>query len=297
MNPTRYVDPSVLAGLQSCALAARYVCEGVIGGAHASLHSGYNAEFSHHREYLPGDDPRHIDWKRWGRTGKLYIRQYEENASLNAVILMDDSASMHFQGKEGLSKAVYSRYLAASLAYLLLRQRDGVGLATFADNVQDFIPPSSRATRFADICQVLDQPPRKGKTSLNSMLEELLPRIRKRCMFIVISDFLASEEEILNAAARLAHARHEILAFHVMSPEELQFPYQDFSRFEDMETQDWVELSGKAAKATYQKNLERFLREVRASILKYQADYLLMNTRIPLEMALTRFLHRRAGVA
>lgn len=292
---SRYVSLELLAGLQNLSLAARYVCEGMIGGAHKSAYVGYNAEFSHHREYLPGDEIRHIDWKRYAKSEKLYIRQYEESASLNAMILLDDSASMQMPSEKGLTKAAYARIIAASLSWLLLRQRDGVGIMTFSDAMLDLIPISARMTQFAQIVKVLDTPrPSHGQTRLSEALDTLLPLLKKKCMILLISDFVERQAPLQEAIQKIAYHNHEMIAFQILTPEELDFPWSDFSIFQDSETQDTLLMEGKGVKEEYLQNLKLFLAETEEFLRRHHSDYLMIRSSHPVEKALSHFLYRRS---
>ncbi len=294
MGLPQFVDLSLLASLNNYSLAARYVCEGVIGGSHKSAYVGYNSEFSHHREYMPGDEIRHVDWKRFAKTGKYYIKQYEESSSLNAMILLDDSDSMRIPSKEGLQKNIYARILTSSLCWLLLKQRDGVGFVRFAESMTHFLPLTSKMTRFSELCSLLDSEPSSGKTNLVKTLDQTLPLLKKKCMFILISDFLEDEESLKAAVERIAFYGHEIIAFHLLTAEELTFPWDEFSEFHDLESEEILTMEAKSAKEEYQKNLRYFLAETEGHLRQHQADYQLLRTSYPIEKALTHFLYRRS---
>lgn len=292
---SRYVSLEILASLQNLPLAARYVCEGMIGGAHKSAYVGYNAEFSHHREYIVGDEPRHIDWKRFAKSEKLYIRQYEESASLNAMILVDDSASMYLQSQSGLTKALYARIIAASLAWLLLRQRDGVGLMTFSKDMHSFVPVSAKMTQFAEIIRLLEQTPAQNKdTNLAKSLDKLLPHLRKKCMIILLSDFVEPEQNLQPAIEKIAYNNHEMIAFQLLTPEELDFPFKEFSEFYDSETGASLSMEARNARDEYMHNLHLFLGETEAFLRRHHSDYQLIRTSHPVEKALSHFLYRRS---
>jgi len=294
LNQNSFLDPSLLAQIKSMYLAARYVAEGAIGGFHKSPYVGYNAEFSHHREYQPGDDLRHIDWQRYGKSGKYYVKQYEESSALNAFLMMDRSASMSFESKDGLNKDYYSKVLIASLAYLLLHQRDGVGFLSFANTVEDFLPISSKMTQFAALVDALDNQVSGGRVSLLQTVEQTLPQLRKKCMIVLVSDFLDMQEELLEALKMIRYYRHEVLAFHVLSPDELKFPHQQFSTFVDVETGEEMNLEGKAVEKRYQENLDLYLKELKSYMHQLGIDYQLLDTKIPLEKALIHFLYTRS---
>ena len=294
MNRQEFLDPGLLAHVKNLYLAARYVAEGAIGGFHRSAYVGYNAEFSHHREYQPGDEIKHVDWKRYGKTGKYYIKQYEESSSLNALLLLDQSSSMGTEPSKGLSKEHYSKILVCALAYLLLHQRDGVGYLGFAKDVLSFLPISTRMTLFGELVKSLETTPSGGGTSLLHAVKELLPRLKKKCMILLISDFLDLEDELMEAVRMLRFHRHEVLAFHLLSFEDLQFPYQDFSTFIDVETGKSLSIEARVIQKQYQESLDSYLKETCSKLQELGVDYHLFDTSIPVEKALIHYLYKRS---
>lgn len=293
MKSDQFVDPSLLAHVKNLYLTARTVAEGAIGGFHKSPYLGHNAEFSHHREYILGDELKHIDWKRYAKSGKYYIKQYEESSSLNAMILLDQSASMSIESKTGLNKDQYAKILTSSLAYLLLEQHDGVGFMSFAEGVNSFLPISSKKTRFAELISVLESELPKGTTSLITAMDQLLPSLKKRSVVVIISDFLHMDEDLLQTIKMLRYFKHEVIAFHLLSSEEVDFPYKDFSLFEDPETNFTMGIDASSVKKQYKKNLNEYLNEVKSSMLKYNVDYQLFQTNQSIEKALIHYLYRR----
>ncbi len=294
LNSKKFLDPKLFAQVKNLYLAARYVAEGAIGGYHKSPYVGYNAEFSHHREYQPGDELRHIDWKRYGKSGKYYVKQYEESSSLNGFLMLDQSASMGANSPSNLSKERYSQILCCALAYLLLNQRDGVGFLSFADKMRDFLPISSRMTQFGQLVNFLEGSNSVGRTSLLDSINEVLPNLKKKCLIIIISDFLDLEDELIEAIRILRFHKHEIVAFHILSPEELTFPYEDFSTFVDLETGTTLSMEARSVKKNYEKSLQVYLKEIRSVMHQYSVDYQLFDTSIPLEKALVHFLYKRS---
>lgn len=288
------MDPKLYAQLKSLYLAAKYVAEGAVGGYHKSPYVGYNAEFSHHREYFPGDELRHIDWKRYAKSGKYYVKQYEESSSLNAFLMLDQSASMSATSELGVSKERYSQILCSALAYMLLHQRDGVGYLSFADSVKNFLPISSRMTQFGQLVNFIENSDVRGGTSLLKSVEAVLPNLKKKCLIVLISDFLDLEEELLEAIKILRFHKHELIAFHILSPEELTFPFEDFSTFVDLETGVNLSVEARAVKKNYEQSLNTYLKEIRSVMHRYNADYQLFDTSIPIEKALVHFLYRRS---
>ncbi len=294
LNRKGFLDPKLFAQVKSLYLAARYVAEGAIGGYHKSPYVGYNAEFSHHREYQPGDELRHIDWKRYGKSGKYYVKQYEESSSLNGFLMLDQSASMGAKSVSSLSKDRYSQVLCCAIAYLLLNQRDGVGFLSFADKIRNFLPISSRMTQFGQLVNFLEASHSFGKTSLIDSIKATLPNLKKKCLVIIISDFLDLEDELIEAIRILRFHKHELVAFHILSPEELKFPFEDFSTFVDLETGSTLSLEARTIKNNYEESLDIYLKEIRSVMHKYSVDYQLFDTSIPIEKALVHFLYKRS---
>ncbi|MCJ8345118.1 DUF58 domain-containing protein [bacterium] len=293
MKSDQFVDPSLLAHVKNLYLAARTVAEGAIGGFHKSPYLGHNAEFSHHREYIAGDELKHIDWKRYAKSDKYYVKQYEESTSLNAMILLDQSASMSTETKRGLSKDQYAKILTSSLAYLLLEQHDGVGFMSFADGVNSFLPISTKKTRFAELISILESEVPKGSTSLIAAMDRLLPTLKKRSLVVIISDFLHMDEDLLTTIKMLRYFKHEVIAFHLLSCEEIEFPFKDFAIFEDPETNLSMGVDASAVQKQYKKNLDAYLNEVKSTMHKYNVDYQLFPTDQSIEKALIHYLYRR----
>ena len=294
MNKQNFLDPSLLAHVKNLYMAARYVAEGAIGGFHKSPYVGHNAEFSHHREYQPGDEIRHLDWKRYGKTGKYYIKQFEESSALNALIFLDQSASMGAATSKGLTKELYSKVLVCALAYLLLNQRDGVGYVGFSSKVRSFIPISTRMTQFAELVTNLESNSASGTTSLLQAVKTLVPKLKKKCMTLLISDFLDQEKELMEAIQLLRFHRHEVLCFHLLSHDDLRFPFQEFSTFIDVETSESLSLEARVIQKQYQESLDSFLKEVRSRLQELGVDYHLFDTTIPIEKALIHYLYKRS---
>jgi len=294
MPSHEFLDPSLFAQVKNLYLAARYVAEGAIGGFHASPYVGYNAEFSHHREYIPGDEIRHVDWKRYAKSGKFYVKQYEESSSLNALLVFDQSASMRSPATEGLTKDQYGKILIAALAYILLHQRDGVGFVSFAEKVNQFLPISTRMTQFGELVKALDEAEFEGKTSFLGSMKNALKNLKKRSLVILVSDFLDQEDEVLEAIRMIRFHKHEILAFHLLTRDEYKFPYDDLTRFVDLETGQSLTLEPRVVRQRYQDSLQAFLKELKSKMEQYSVDYNLFQTSVPLEKALTHFLYRRS---
>ncbi len=288
-----YFDPLVLAKISTLTLRARYVVEGLLSGLHESPYRGYSVEFAEHREYAPGDEIRRIDWKAYGKFDRYFVKEYEEETNLRAYLLLDASASMNY-GSQGLTKFDYGCYLAASLAYLLLRQGDYVGLATFGDQVQRYIPPRSGLKHMQALSSQMEATRPQGETHLDQVLREIAGKITRRGMIMVISDLFDASERVMRALKYFRHRRHEVMVFHLLDDNELRFPFDRLTVFEDLEDPTLRVLSEpRSIREAYLQQLQAFLDDYRQACRRERIDYNLFDTTTPLDVALTRYLARR----
>jgi uncharacterized protein (DUF58 family) len=288
-----YFDPLVLAKIANMSLRARHVVEGLLSGLHDSPYRGYSVEFAAHREYTPGDEIRHIDWKAYGKFDRYFIKEYEEETNLRAYLLVDASASMDYSS-EGLSKFDYSCYLAASLAYLMLHQGDDVGLVTFNTQVQRYIPPRGGIQHLHALASHLEATRPQGETHLDQVLRELAGKLARRGMIVIISDLFDAPEVVMRALRYFRHRRNEVIVFHVLDKNELEFPFQRLTVFEDIEDTAVRVLSDpRTIRAAYLQQMETFLAEYQRACRRETIDYSLFPTTTPLDVALTRYLARR----
>lgn len=292
-RPQSYFDPLVLAKITKMSVRARYVVEGLLSGLHKSPYRGYSVEFAEHREYVPGDEIRRIDWKAYGKFDRYFIKEYEEETNLRAYLLLDASASMDY-GTAGLRKFDYGCYLAASLAYLMLHQGDEVGLATFGATVQRYIPPRGGMQHLHALASHLEMTQPQGETRLEQVLQELARKIKQRGLIVVISDLLDAPEAVMRTLHYFRHRRHEVIVFHVMDHDELEFPFQRLTVFEDSEHPATRVLSEpRTIRDAYLQQLQGFLQEYQQACRREAIDYHLFATTTPLDMALTHYLARR----
>jgi uncharacterized protein (DUF58 family) len=283
----------VLAKIATMSLRARHVVEGLLSGLHKSPYRGYSVEFAEHREYAPGDEIRRIDWKAYGKFDRYFIKEYEEETNLRAYLLLDASASMDY-GSGGMRKFDYGCYLAASLAYLMLRQGDEVGLATFGAQVQRYIPPRGGMQHLHALSRHLETVQPQGETRLEAVLRELAAKIRQRGLIILISDLFELPDTVLRTLHYFRHRRHEVLVFHVLDANELTFPFQRLTVFEDSEQPATRILSDpRSIRAAYLQQLQAFLDAYQRGCRRESIDYHLFSTTTPLDVALTRYLARR----
>lgn len=288
-----YFDPLVLAKISNMSLRARYVVEGMLSGLHKSPYRGYSVEFAEHREYVPGDEIRRIDWKAYGKFDRYFVKEYEEETNLRATIFLDASASMAY-GSQGLSKFEYGCYLAASLAYLMLRQGDYVGLVTFGADVQRYIPPRSGLAHMQALMHQLESTEPGGETHLDRSLREIAGKITKRGMILVISDLFDDPEAVLRTLKFFRHRRNEVMVFHLLDHDELEFPFERLTVFEDIEAPTARVLAEpKVIREAYLQQLQSFIGDYRQSCRRDLIDYNCFPTTMPLDIALTRYLARR----
>ena len=292
--PTRqsYFDPLVLAKIANLSLRARYVVEGLLTGLHDSHYKGFSVEFAEHREYVPGDDPRHIDWKAFGKSDRYVIKQYEEETNLRSHILLDLSASMDY-ASDGVSKFDYACTLAASLAYLMLKQHDAVGLFTFAEDVRQFVPPRAGLEHIQAIAHCLETSALGGQTSFVTSLRTAMNSIRRRGIIIIISDLFDDPERLVRGLQHLRHKKNEVVVMHVLDRAELDFPFKEMTRFEDLEDDVFVNTDPRVIRDEYLRAMNEFQDSYRTTLNAQMIDYALFATDTPLDKALVRFLSRR----
>ncbi len=300
----RFLDPKTLSRLSSMEMRARIVVEGFVSGLHKSPYRGFGVEFVEYRQYTPGDDIRHVDWKAVGRSDRYYVKEYEDETNLQCVLLLDRSASMGYGARRsgrsrptrrtsGLDKLEYGSYLAASLAYLIMRQGDGVGLVTFDRAVHDYLPPSSKNTHLHAIHSTLEDLSAAEGTDIGRPLHELAESIPRRGLVILISDLIDDVEQMMNALMHFRFKGHEVLVFHIVDREELTFPFTETARFDDPETGERITVTPSAIRDDYLEAVRDFMESIRTGCAKIQVDYERMETERPLDFALFSYLSRR----
>lgn len=289
----KMLDPLVVSRLGKLELIARLVVEGFITGLHRSPYHGFSVEFTDHRPYMPGDERKNIDWKLYAKTERYYIKQFEEETNLKAYLLLDTSRSMAYSREGTLPKDRYAALLASSLAYLLLRQRDGVGLALYSEKLQKYIPPRARMSQIKVITGALESFRCEGLTRPLPIFRELAERIHRRGLIVVLSDLLTAPEETLRSLKYFAHHKHEVIVFHILDPAELSLPGSGEVIYRDMETKEALQTDSWEIKAAYDREIERLTRELRMSCRESLIDYQLVSTDTPFDKALFSFLEKR----
>ena len=283
------LDPTVLARLSGIDLVARTVVDGFLTGLHRSPVFGFSLEFAEYRPYTPGDDPRFIDWNVFSRTDRTYIKRYLGETNTHLMILIDASASMGFQSR-GITKIQYARYLAASLAYLAIRQHDATGLIVFDEKVRDYRPPSTRPGHLHSLLHMLEKAePAKG-TNLNLPFDHFREHVTKRGLVAVISDFYADPESVVKAAHPLAYQGQDMAFFHVLDPGELEPEFGGSVLLEDMETGEMMDISSDYARREYRTRIQDHIAKMKSETQGVGADYITLNTAEPLDLALREYL-------
>jgi uncharacterized protein (DUF58 family) len=292
MPHTLKLDAGLLASIEDLSLLAQTVVEGFFEGLHRSPFLGYSTEFSAYRAYTQGDNLRHIDWKVWARTDELYIKQFEDDTNLCCHIFLDTSASMDF-GAGPANKFDYGRVLAAVLGYLMVRQRDAPGLVLFNDSARLAIPAQTTRSQADEIYLLLSRAKAGGRTLVDQSLFQLVETFTRRGLAVVISDFFSPGETALELLRQLAAVRQEVIAFHVLAPEEVDLPYHHEYLMEDSETGEQIPVHPELFRPEYQQRLTAFCRRLEEQCVKLEVDYQRLRTDAPLDVALIAYLERR----
>lgn len=289
-------DPSELRKYGGLTLIARTLVEGFLTGVHKSPYKGFSVEFAEHRQYYPGDEIRHIDWRAYGKTDRYYIKEYEEETNLKAYLLVDASGSMSYRGKsKNPSKFQYAQYVAASLAFLMLHQRDAVGLAIHDTRLRAMIPAKSASKHLLRIIRMLEATKPGGETELAPIWHDLAGhQIRRRGMVVILSDCFDDVDRLLRALQHFRHKRHEVLLFHVLAPEEIEFPFSRLTQFRNLEiAADKLLVDPYRLRSEYLKNFQTFCNTLKDRAGGMRIDYHLLRTDEPVERALGIYLTRR----
>ena len=290
---SRFLDPELLASLSSMEIRARTVVEGMIEGQHKSPFKGFNVEFSEYRQYVPGDPLKDIDWKVYARTDKFYIKEHEEETNLSGYLVMDTSGSMSYKGAGALSKIDYASTLAASLAYLMLKQQDSVGLVTFADGLRKMIRPRTGMAHLKAVCSELEATRASETTNIGESLDMVGQSMKKRGIFILFSDLMDNAEVIIKKLRQLKTRRHEIVLYHVLDRDEINFPFDDTTIFRDLEDRSEITTDAFTLREEYLKRVRTLLNTFKSALRKSGIDYLIADTSTPLEANLRSFFTRR----
>lgn len=287
---TQFLDPAVLGRIGNLELLARTVVDGFLTGLHRSPYLGFSMDFAEHRPYMPGDDIRRIDWKLFARSDRHYIKLFEADTNANFSVLLDLSASMSY-GSHSLTKLDYARYLAACLTYFSNKQRDRVGLVTFDHEIVDYVPPSMK--HLDTILHTLDRAKAGRPGSLAEPILKITEMLGRKGILVVISDFYEEPDAVLSSLGPLRARGHDVIVFHVMDPYELEFPFQEASGFEDLETGEQIPVIPGKLRADYLAMMNAHLAALERSCTDHRIDYRLLDTSKPLDTALFEYLLAR----
>lgn len=311
---TKYLNPVALARISNLELKAKFVVEGFMTGLHKSPYHGFSVEFAEHRQYMPGDDLKFLDWKVFAKTEKYFIKQYEEETNLKAYILLDISKSMDFAyreenanfnlknlfGKNGrtennqrISKLEYGSYIAASLAYLMLLQRDSVSLTTYDTKISKYIPPRSTNSNLKLILKELSGIKSEGATGTADCLNIIAEKIKRRGLIIIISDLFDKQDEVLKSLRHFRYDKNEVIVFQVLDPVEISFLDGNPVKLIDAETKEELYSQPATVRNEYSKAMNEFIKKYRDECLKNNIDHVLLTTETPFDTALLKYLNKR----
>ena len=293
---TRFLDPELLARIGSLELLARTVVEGFMSGLHRSPFTGFSTEFTEYRQYNPGDDLRYLDWRLLARTDRYFIKKYRADTNTQCHLLVDTSASMNYAHASSVTKLQYAQFLAASLAYLLNRQQDAVGLVAFAEKVHTHVPARNRTGHMRTIFGNLSMLEAAGQTNLSASLHQLAEMLTQRGIVVIVSDFYDQPERLGEAFQHLRFKGHDTIAFQVLDQNELDFDFDDpVLLLEDAETQEQMPVLPDVVMDGYRERMRRHVEDMRQCAAANNVDYELLTTKQPLDFALLSFLSRRSG--
>ena len=289
----RYLDPIFLSKLGNMDLVARCAVEGFFSGLHPSPFHGFSVEYSDHREYHAGDELKFVDWKVFGRSDKLYIKQFQQETNTTAYILLDSSKSMSFAGNGGVSKLKYASFLAAAMSYLMLSQSDSTSLILFSERISKRIPPLSKRTHLNTILAALQHNKPAGQTNLAGVLRTVAETTKRRGIVILISDLLDDEADIYKGLAHLKFLKHDVIVFQTLDHQELNLDYEGLIQFEDLETRAKMRTFPQSLREGYHQRVSEFLDDIEKTTGNSGIDYCLLDTSETLDRALVAYLAKR----
>lgn len=293
-NSPKSIDPQTLAKLQGLKIRARQLVEGYVSGLHRSPYRGFSIEFAEHREYVAGDDLRYVDWKVFGRTDKLYLKQYEDETNLICYLVVDVSESMQYRGPGApLSKFEYAQCLAAALSWLVLQQQDAVGLVTFDDQIRAQVRPGGNPAHWQQILQVLESCEPVAKTTLGPIIHELAERFHKRGVVVILSDFFDRLEPLLAGLKHFRHRRHDVVLLHVLDAAEIEFPFGRPMLFRGLEQFPAIRADPQEIRDAYRAEFSSFCQALRRCCRQHGLQYVESRTDQPFDVPLSKFLVRR----
>ena len=291
-----YFDPNILSKLNNLYIKARCVVEGFIVGMHRSPYHGFSIEFSNHKEYKPKDEIKHVDWKLWARTDKYFIKEYEEETNLRTYILLDKSMSMDYKSSLHISKLEYGKIIAASLSYLMIKQKDAVGITTFDSKIANKTDNKSTKSHLKNILTLLENSYSSEDTAINTILHEYAEKIKQRGLIILISDLLDNPEKVINGLNHFKYLGHEVLVFHILDNNEIELNLNNKTRFIDLETTETIITDPQLIKSQYMKTVKNFINYYKKKCLQNNIDYIMINTKNEISNVLFKYLQKRMTI-
>jgi len=289
VRPEEYLKPEIIKQVARLDLKARFIVQGLFAGLHRSPFQGFSVEFSEHRKYVPGDEPKTIDWAVLARTDRFYVKKFQAETNLTCYLAVDISRSMDY-ASEGITKLEYAIYLSASLGYLMINQQDSVGLALFDEKLSTYLPAESRRKHLVRLIGSLAGSRPKGTTNIAQALRELGLLVRKRGMIIVMSDFLTDPAGAFRGLCHLRYRGHEVVVFHILDPAEIRFPFSGPLRLREPETGEFIEVEPADVRKHYIERMSGFIDKFRTACFNERIDYVQMDTSISFDRALISFL-------
>lgn len=288
----KYLNPEFIARLKGMHLKARLVVEGFLEGLHRSPFKGSSVEFAEYRPYIPGDNPKQIDWRVYGRTDRLYVKEYQEETNLRAYILLDSSGSMNYSSDK-ITKFEYASYLAGALIYLLIKQKDSVGLAYFDTEIRDFLPPRSSFPHMHLLFKKISEIKPGRETSISTALSQLAQKIKRRGLIILISDCFDFPEPFLETLRGLRYKKNELIVFQILDPQEIEFNFNLPLEMKDMETKKRMVVDPQKLRKEYREILDEFIQKISKGCKEHEIEHHLITTSQPLDKALFSYLGKR----
>lgn len=290
----RLLDPARLSELQGLELKARLIVEGYLAGVHRSPYHGFSVEFAEHREYVPGDDLRYVDWKVFGKSDRIYLKQFDEETNFACTVLCDASESMGYRSATApVTKLEYARWLVAAFAFLVVRQHDAVGLATFDSQLREFLRPASTAGQLREICRILEAAPANGESAIGPILQDLSERLRRRGVVVMVSDFFDDFASLERGLRHLSFRRHDAILVQILDPAEVEFPFEEPTLFRGLEGWADLQTDPRGVRRAYQKELQQHRAKLRGLSRELKFDYLELTTDQPPVAPLTAMLSNR----
>ena len=289
----KFLQPDVVAKLSNMELVARLVVEGFITGLHKSPYHGFSVEFAEHRQYMPGDEIKHLDWKIYGKTDRYYIKQFEEETNLKAYIIVDASKSMAFASGGRISKLEYASYITAALAQLMIQQRDAVGLTVYDESIRTHLPPHATKSYLREILRQLEVTKAGNKTGTANALHEVAERIKRRGLVIILSDLFDEPSTVMSALRHFCHKKNEVIVMQILDPLERSFAFGRDAIFKDLETTEELTTQPWHIQKAYQESMNAFVASYKRACRENNIDYVLLDTATPFDVALLEYLHKR----